>query len=52
MSRLLGLIGATIGGWLGWALAERFGLMAAFFTSIVGTALGVYAANRLTRRWF
>lgn len=52
MGKLLGFIGATVGGYAGWALAERFGMFAAFMVSIVGTAAGVYAANRITRRWF
>ena len=51
MGRLLGFVGATVGGGLGWAAGEPFGLMTAFFVSVVGTALGVYAANRLTRHW-
>jgi uncharacterized membrane protein YeaQ/YmgE (transglycosylase-associated protein family) len=51
VGRLLGFVGATVGGWAGWALGSPFGMFAAFFASIVGTALGVYAANRLTRHW-
>jgi uncharacterized membrane protein YeaQ/YmgE (transglycosylase-associated protein family) len=52
VGRLLGFVGATVGGAIGWAAGEPFGMMTAFMVSIVGTALGVYAANRLTRRWF
>jgi uncharacterized membrane protein YeaQ/YmgE (transglycosylase-associated protein family) len=51
VGRLLGFVGATVGGSLGWSLGWPFGLFAAFFVSLVGTALGVYAANRLTRHW-
>ncbi len=51
MAGILGLLGASIGGWLGWALGERFGFMVAFFTGLVGTAAGVWAANELRRRW-
>lgn len=49
MGRLLALAGALLGGWLGWAAAERLGGVAAFLVSLVGTGLGVYAANRITR---
>ena len=51
MRGLIGFVGASVGGWIGWALAERFGFMAAFFVSLVGTAFGIYAANRFSRRW-
>jgi uncharacterized membrane protein YbhN (UPF0104 family) len=40
------LIGASVGGAAGWWLGARFGFMAAFFLSIVGTAAGVYIARR------
>ncbi len=46
MTRLIVLVGATAGGWLGWWLGERFGLMTAFLVSLVGTAAGVYFARR------
>lgn len=51
MRKLFALIGATLGGWIGWAIGERFGFMTAFFVSIVGTALGVYAAHRISRHY-
>ena len=51
MGRILYFVGATLGGWVGWGLASPLGMMPAFFASIVGTALGVYAANRVTRHY-
>jgi hypothetical protein len=51
VGKLLGFVGATVGSAVGWWLGSLFGFMPAFFVSIVGTALGVYAANRLTRHW-
>lgn len=50
MSRLFALIGATIGGWLGWRLAEPAGLMTAYVASVVGTAVGVYLGRRAADR--
>ena len=47
MKTILVLLGSSLGGWAGWVLGEHFGMMAAFMVSMVGTALGVYAA-----RWF
>ena len=52
MSMLLYFCLTTLGGWLGWALGAPLGIMTAFFLSIVGTALGVYAARRITRSFF
>ncbi len=46
MSKLLALVGATLGGAVGWWLGSFIGLMTAFIISIVGTALGVYAGRR------
>ena len=51
MGRVLGFVGATVGGAVGWWLGSLFGFVAACFASLVGTAAGVYAANRLTRHW-
>ena len=52
MSMLLYFCLTTLGSWLGWALGSPLGVMTAFFLSIVGTALGVYAARRITRSFF
>lgn len=43
---MLGFIGATVGGYAGWALGARFGTMTAFIISIIGTGIGIYAGNR------
>ena len=51
MAGILGLVGASLGGWIGWALGERFGIMTAFFLSLVGTAFGVWGAHRLRRHF-
>lgn len=47
MSKLLGLVGATVGGGFGWWLGARHGIMTAFILGVVGTAVGVYAGKRL-----
>ncbi len=49
MARLLNLIGMTIGGWLGWMLGALVGIFTAFIVSVVGTGLGLYLAQRVTR---
>jgi uncharacterized protein YcfJ len=48
---MLVLAGTSLGGWIGWALGDRFGLMAAFMLSLVGTAAGLYFANRIARNY-
>ena len=52
MSKLLGFIGLTIGGWLGWILGQRFSMAAAILLSIVGTGVGLYVARRITDDYF
>jgi uncharacterized membrane protein YbhN (UPF0104 family) len=51
LSGILYLIGATVGGALGWWIGERAGFMSAFFLSLVGTAIGIYASRRITRHY-
>ena len=47
MSKVLSLLGATLGGAIGWWLGARIGTMTAFIVSIFGTAVGVYAGRRI-----
>ncbi len=47
MSKLLGLVGATMGGGFGWWLGAHQGIMTAFFISILGTGVGLYLGKRL-----
>ncbi|HEX6749176.1 MAG TPA: hypothetical protein VF092_17905 [Longimicrobium sp.] len=52
MEKLFWFIGASLGGWLGWVLGERMGIMAAVLLSAVGTGVGIYAAHRIIRDYF
>ncbi|MEO6056397.1 MAG: hypothetical protein ABIQ49_06115 [Gemmatimonadales bacterium] len=47
MSTLLGWIGATLGGAVGWWLGDRGGLFTAFLLSVVGSGVGLYLGRRL-----
>ena len=47
MSTFFALIGANVGGWIGWAVGAHVGLMTACMLSVVGTALGVYGGRRV-----
>jgi len=40
------MVGATAGGGVGWWIGGHIGLVSAFFFSVVGTAIGVYAGRR------
>jgi hypothetical protein len=51
MSKLLGFVGATIGGSVGWWIGGHVGLMTAFCLSMVGTGVGIYAGRRLADRF-
>jgi hypothetical protein len=46
----MGFLGATVGGYAGWALGARFGTMTAFVVSMVGTGAGIYAGRRAAQR--
>jgi hypothetical protein len=40
------LLGATIGGAIGWWLGAFAGTMTAFVVSMIGTGIGIYAVRR------
>jgi membrane protein DedA with SNARE-associated domain len=42
-------VGVNAGGYVGWSLAQNYGIMAAFIASAVGSVVGVYAGWRLGR---
>jgi hypothetical protein len=47
MGTFFAIIGSSIGGWLGWIVGAKIGLMSAYMLSVVGTAGGVYYGRRL-----
>lgn len=49
MKGLLGFLGMTVGGWIGWELGAFISFYTAFMVSIVGTGLGLWMANRVSR---
>ena len=49
MRRLLTLMAVSLGGSLGWWLGARVGMMTGFFLSVIGMAVGLYAAQRAIR---
>jgi len=51
VKKLFGFIGATIGGYAGWALGALYGTMTAFMLSIVGTGVGIYFAAKVARNY-
>lgn len=52
MEKLLVFLGLSVGGWLGWAVGAPFGIFAALFLCLVGTALGLYTGRRIARDYF
>ena len=50
MKRLFGLIGMSVGGWIGWWLGAFVSFFTAFMVGVVGTGLGLYAAQRAAKR--
>jgi len=49
MKGILNFVGMTVGGWIGWTLGASVSIFTAFVVSMVGTGLGLYAAQRLTK---
>jgi hypothetical protein len=44
-------IGVNAGGYVGWVLAEPFGMTAAFLVSSVGSVVGVILGWKVARRY-
>ena len=51
MGKVLAFVGATVGGWLGWAAGAWIGTMTAFMVSMLGTGIGIYVGRRVARNW-
>jgi hypothetical protein len=49
MKGVLNMLGMTVGGWIGWVLGARISFFTAFIVSMVGTGLGLYYAQKVTR---
>jgi hypothetical protein len=42
-------VGVNAGGYVGWSLAQNYGIMTAFIASGLGSGVGVYLGWRLAR---
>jgi hypothetical protein len=51
MVKILLLLGAILGGALGWWLGDQIGIMTAYFLSVIGTGLGMYVARWFSRQY-
>jgi hypothetical protein len=51
VSKLLAFVGATAGGYAGWAIGALVGPVSAFMVSMVGTGVGVYWGRRIGRHY-
>ena len=49
MENLLGFLGATVLGAIGWWIGNRIGVMTAFILSTIATGIGLYAGRRIAR---
>ncbi|MDB4950919.1 MAG: hypothetical protein JWM27_3568 [Gemmatimonadetes bacterium] len=52
MGKLMAFIGMSIGGWIGWALGEKAGMMTASTLSAVGSGVGLYVGAKIARDYF
>ena len=51
MNRIVILLAASVGGWIGWWLGEAGGIFVAFVLSMIGTGIGMYAGIRFVREY-
>jgi hypothetical protein len=51
MGKFFAFIGATVGGYAGWALGATIGSITAFMVSMVGTGIGIYYGRRIARKY-
>ena len=49
--KFLIFIGTNVGGYIGWALCEQYGIMTAFFASGLGSVAGVYVGWKVARAY-
>ena len=51
MLKLYSFLGATAGGYAGWALGAPIGFMTAFMVSMFGTGVGVYLGRKVAHHY-
>lgn len=51
MKKLLVTVLATIAGSIGWWAGSGVGIMTAFFLSVIGTGIGIYAAIKINQHY-
>jgi hypothetical protein len=49
---MFALLGATLGGWVGWAAGSSLSLYAGLFASLIGTGFGIWLTWRMVREYF
>jgi hypothetical protein len=51
MKWMLGMLGMTIGGWIGWEVGALVSFFTAFIVGMIGTAAGLYLTNRFASQY-
>ncbi len=51
MTKLFVFVFSTIGGYIGWWLGERMGIMTAFMLAMVGTGVGIWGGRRMAQNY-
>ena len=52
VEKMFALIGATLGGWIGWAVGSPLSFYAGLFASLLGTGVGIWFARRIVDDYF
>jgi predicted MFS family arabinose efflux permease len=50
VNKLCIFVGSTVGGYVGWYLFDKLGMMPAFIASGIGSVAGVYFGWKLARK--
>ena len=51
LKKMCVFIATTIGGSLGWAAGEHWGIMGSFMISMVGTGVGMYVGFKVAEKY-
>ena len=52
MRKLMPVVGAWAGGWLGWVIGATVSSLAGFFLSMIGAGLGMWFTARWASRYY
>jgi len=52
LKKVVGIVGLVAGGWLGWVAGAPVSPMFGYFTSVLGSAVGLFVTLRWASRYY